>query len=108
MPSSGRRCPPEWRFKSDRLLEPPATTTAQVKPWRVPRLNELAVIGEAAAHLSDATCAMANEVPWKEIVGFRHVAVHAYFSVDWRIIHVTLKDDLPSFEAAVTPLLERI
>lgn len=71
-------------------------------------LQKLAVIGEAAARLSEATRAKSNSVPWKEIIGFRNFAVHAYFSVDWRIVHVTLKDDLPPLKAAVASLLKRL
>jgi len=68
-------------------------------------LQKLAVIGEAAARLSDATRARSVGMPWKEIVGFRNVAVHAYFSVDWRIVFVTVRDDLPLLKQAVTRML---
>jgi uncharacterized protein with HEPN domain len=71
-------------------------------------LQKLAIIGEAASRLAEDTRAQAVCIPWKEIVGFRNVAVHAYFSVDWRVVHVTLKDDLPPLKAAVTSLLERV
>lgn len=30
-----------------------------------------------------------------EIIGFRNIAVHAYFSVDWHIGFVTVTDELP-------------
>ena len=58
-------------------------------------LQKLSTIGEAAARLSDATRDGLPEIPWKEIIGFRNIAVHAYFSVDWRIVFVTVVDDLP-------------
>lgn len=63
------------------------------------------MIGEAAARLSAKTWARTPQVPWKEIVGFRNVAVHAYFSVDWRVVYVTAKDDLPGLQQAVRLLL---
>jgi uncharacterized protein with HEPN domain len=34
------------------------------------------------------------EIPWEEVIGFHNIAVHAYFSVDWRIVFVTVVDDL--------------
>lgn len=68
-------------------------------------LQKLSVIGEAAARLSAATWARAPQVPWKEIAGFRNVAVHAYFSVDWRVVYVTAMDDLPGLHEAVCLLL---
>jgi uncharacterized protein with HEPN domain len=64
-------------------------------------LQKLSIIGEAAARLSDTTRAGLPEIPWKEIIGFRNVAVHAYFSVDWRIVFVTVSDDLPEIKQAI-------
>ena len=68
-------------------------------------LQKLSVIGEAAARLSAETWARAPQVPWKEIVGFRNVAVHAYFSVDWRVVYITAMDDLPALQTSVRDLL---
>ncbi|OYY94177.1 MAG: hypothetical protein B7Y41_07570 [Hydrogenophilales bacterium 28-61-23] len=68
-------------------------------------LQKLATIGEAAARLSEETKRASQDVPWKEIIGFRNTAVHAYFSVDWRIVFVTAKDDLPALRFAVKRLL---
>lgn len=64
-------------------------------------LQKLSIIGEAAAKLSDATRDRLPEIPWKEIIGFRNIAVHAYFSVDWRIVFVTVADDLPMLKRFV-------
>ncbi len=68
-------------------------------------LQKLSVIGEAAARLSDEARANVPGVPWSEIIGVRNVAVHAYFSVDWRIVFVTLADDLPDLKSSVVSLL---
>lgn len=68
-------------------------------------LQKLSVIGEAAARLSADTWGRAPQVPWKEITGFRNIAVHAYFSVDWRVVYVTAMDDLPGLQEAVRLLL---
>lgn len=68
-------------------------------------LQKLSVIGEAAARLSPETKAGLPNIPWKEIIGFRNIAVHAYFSVDWRVVLVTVKDDLPVLRAALDRLI---
>jgi len=57
--------------------------------------------------LSEATRAQTPEVSWKEVIGFRNVAVHAYFSVDWRIVFVTVIDDLPLLKRSVAMQLDR-
>lgn len=66
------------------------------------------MIGEAAARLSEATRSSAPQLPWKEIIGFRNVAVHAYFSVDWRVVYVTVMDDLADLQQAVRLLLTMV
>ncbi len=68
-------------------------------------LQKLSVVGEAAGRLAEDTRARSTGVPWKEIIGFRNIAVHAYFSVDWRIVFVTVTDDLPLLKRCVTELL---
>jgi uncharacterized protein with HEPN domain len=84
----------EERFVADELIQSAV-------------LQKLSVIGEAAGRLSEATRAQAPEVSWKEIIGFRDVAVHAYFSVDWRIVFVTVNDDLPLLKRSVAMQLDR-
>lgn len=71
-------------------------------------LQKLSVIGEAAARLPEETRKRRPETPWKEIIGFRNVAVHAYFSVDWKIVHVTIRDDLPALKTVIEMLLDHL
>lgn len=68
-------------------------------------LQKLTVIGEASARISESTRALAPEVPWKEIVGFRNIIVHAYFSVDWQMVFISVQDDLPPLSIAVDRLM---
>jgi uncharacterized protein with HEPN domain len=84
----------EERFVADELIQSAV-------------LQKLSVIGEAAARLSEATRAQVPEVSWREIIGFRNVAVHAYFSVDWRIVFVTVNDDLPLLKRSVAVQVDR-
>jgi uncharacterized protein with HEPN domain len=46
-------------------------------------VQKLAIIGEAAAQVSEALRSRHPEVPWPQIVAFRNILVHAYFGVDW-------------------------
>lgn len=45
-------------------------------------LQKLIVIGEAAARLPKAFTDKHPGIPWPDIVGFRNIAVHAYFLAD--------------------------
>ena len=68
-------------------------------------LQKLSIIGEASARLGDETRSREPSVPWKEIIGFHNIAVHAYFSIDWRMVFVTVSDDLPRLREAICRLL---
>ena len=66
---------------------------------------QLIVIGEAAGRVSQALRARHPEVPWVDIVGFRNLAVHAYFAMDPHIIWVTARTDVPELAAAIAQIV---
>jgi uncharacterized protein with HEPN domain len=68
-------------------------------------LQKLIVIGEAAARLGPDFHAQHPDVPWADIVGFRNISVHAYFSVSWPIVWVTATQDVPALRALIAPIL---
>ena len=49
-------------------------------------VQKLAVIGEAAARVSEDLRSRHPEVPWPQIIAFRNILVHAYFGIDWDIV----------------------
>jgi uncharacterized protein with HEPN domain len=69
-------------------------------------LQKLIVIGEAAARLPRQFTHSHPEVPWVDIVGFRNIAVHEYFAVDWSIVWVTASEDVPVLRRAVARILD--
>ena len=68
-------------------------------------LQKLIVIGEAAAKLSNEFRERHLEVEWSDIVAFRNIAVHVYFSVDWSIVWVTASADVPVLRKIVAEIL---
>lgn len=68
-------------------------------------MHKLAVIGEAAAHLSEPVRLLRPDVEWKKIVGFRNVIVHAYFAADETIIWNAATVEVPELRKAVADLL---
>ena len=70
-------------------------------------LQKLIVIGEAAAKLSQEFRERHLEAEWSDIVAFRNIAVHAYFSVDWPIVWVTAIGDVPALRKIVADILIR-
>lgn len=57
-------------------------------------VRSLEVIGEAANQVSAATQAQLSSVPWTEVIGQRHIAIHHYRKLQmpriWRTVHEAL------------------
>ena len=64
-------------------------------------LQKLSVIGEAAARMSETGRQARPNVPWRDVVAFRNIAVHAYFAVDWGIVWYTATVDVVALRAAI-------
>ena len=64
-------------------------------------LHELGVIGEAAAHLSQAFRRAHSEIPWQQIVGMRNMLIHRYWDTAWGIVEEVLRNDLPLLKTAL-------
>ena len=69
-------------------------------------LQKLIVIGEAAAHLPDVFCLAHAEVPWLDVIGFRNIAVHEYFAIQWNIVWVAAMEDVPALYQQVERIVK--
>jgi uncharacterized protein with HEPN domain len=69
-------------------------------------LHKLTIIGEAAARLPSEFREQHPEIPWADIVAFRNIAVHAYFSVEWPIVWVAATEDTPELGRQIASILE--
>jgi uncharacterized protein with HEPN domain len=49
-------------------------------------LQKLIVIGEAAGRLSGEFRDRHPEIEWQDIIGFRNIAVHECFAINWVIV----------------------
>lgn len=70
-------------------------------------LQKLSIIGEAAARLSEAFKSSKPDVPWREIVAFRNIAVHAYFALDWEMVWRTATEDAPALRGTIAEILKQ-
>ncbi|HEY9721716.1 MAG TPA: HepT-like ribonuclease domain-containing protein [Oscillatoriaceae cyanobacterium] len=69
-------------------------------------LQKLMVIGEATARLSAELKDAHPEIPWRSIVGFRNIAVHAYFSVNWEIVWTAATVESPALAREIELIQE--
>ena len=64
-------------------------------------LRRLTIIGEAAACVSADFRAANPKIDWKNIIAFRHLVVHRYWSVDRNIVWQIALDDVPQLLEAL-------
>lgn len=60
------------------------------------------IIGEAAYKLTHDFKETHHELPWREIIGMRHLLVHGYFAVNEKILWDVITNDIPN----MIPILE--
>src|SRR5438874_265218 len=70
-------------------------------------LQKLCIVGEASARLPHGLKDLHPEVDWRRIVGFRNIAIHAYFSVDWGLVWAAATRHLPELRRVVADILRR-
>lgn len=61
------------------------------------------IIGEAAYKLTHEFTASNPELPWKEIIGMRHILVHGYFTITPEDLWDVIQNDVP----VMIPILEK-
>ena len=68
-------------------------------------LQKLGLLGEAAGHVSPEVRERHVEVPWARIRGFRNVAIHEYFAIEWSIVWEIASERLPELEKLLMDVL---
>lgn len=84
-------------------------TLEQLQEDRVRRealLWNVTVLGEAATSISSETKQRFPDVPWRNPARLRSRVVHAYWSVDYGILHATATDQLGRFVDQLRTVLE--
>ena len=70
-------------------------------------LQKLMIIGEAASRLPKEFSDRHPEIEWEDIIGFRNIAVHAYFAVEWSIVWVAATQEAPELKRKITDILAK-
>ena len=74
-----------------------------IQSWVV---RQLELIGEAVNAVPDDILERAENVPWNEIRGMRHVLIHDYFGVDLEVVWDTASTDVPAVGPQIAALLD--
>lgn len=70
-------------------------------------MHLLMVIGEATAILSDDLKSRYPVVDWSRVKGFRNVAIHQYFKIDWERVWFAASIEAPDLRHAVAEIARR-
>lgn len=71
-------------------------------------VRNLEIIGEASRQLPEGTRLRFPQVPWSRMIGFRNVAIHAYFAVDWQSVWESRPLHLPGLREQVARILQEL
>jgi uncharacterized protein with HEPN domain len=69
-------------------------------------LQKLTVIGEAATRLPKEFITRFPDIPWIDIIGFRNIAVHEYFSIRWDIVWVAATEEVTVLREQAEKILQ--
>jgi len=64
------------------------------------------IIGEAAGRVSPEIRDRAPDIPWRSMSGFRNLAVHAYFEIEWSIVWEIATVSIATLRGQITALLK--
>jgi len=70
-------------------------------------MRNLQILAEYTQRLSDSLKELHPEVDWRNISGFRNVAVHEYLSIDVKRIWDIVEQDLPVLQERIEEIIER-
>ena len=62
-------------------------------------------IGELVKNLTADFRISHNNVPWKDISGFRDVAAHKYKTLDMKLVYNSVKIDVPELQSEIINIL---
>ena len=67
--------------------------------------RNIEIIGEAANHISEAFREAHSEIPWKSIIGQRHLLIHEYGEIKHERVWVVATKRIPELIALLEPLV---
>ncbi len=68
-------------------------------------MRNFEIIGEAVSHLPNEIKALYHDIELAEIVGFRNVLAHGYFTIKLEIVWSAIEEGLPGLERQTKVIL---
>jgi uncharacterized protein with HEPN domain len=69
---------------------------------------QVQIVGEAIYKLSENFRKKHPQVPWRAVIGMRHILVHDYFDVEWEILWRVLQTRIEPLRADIEAILKEM
>ena len=66
------------------------------------------VIGEATKKIPDELRADYPDIPWRDMAGMRDKVIHGYFVVDYKMVWLTVKEDIPQMMPKIKKVIDEL
>ncbi|MEK6984136.1 MAG: DUF86 domain-containing protein [Nanoarchaeota archaeon] len=67
-------------------------------------VRNIEIIGEAAKNISDNLKKEYGNIPWKKLAGIRDRLIHNYFGVNYDIVWIIAKEELPEILSQINKI----
>lgn len=71
-------------------------------------IRKFEIIGVASKNIPEEIKEKFNQIPWREIAGFRDKLIHFYFGVDYELVWSTIKNRLPIVKNYILEILNEL
>lgn len=75
---------------------------------RFATIKQIEIIGEACTKITTDIKDNYSEVPWYQIIGFRHLSIHEYHNVSMHIVWDIAVNNLPTLKRQMQEILKQL
>jgi uncharacterized protein with HEPN domain len=75
---------------------------------RFATIKQIEIVGEACTKITPEIKLSHPEIPWREIIGFRHISVHDYHNVSLHVVWDIAVNNLPELKEQMMKLLQEL
>lgn len=75
---------------------------------RFASVKQIEIIGEAVVHISKATKEKYPQIAWSHIETMRHILVHEYYGMDFKVVWQSIKEDIPGLKTEIEKINKEV
>jgi uncharacterized protein with HEPN domain len=75
---------------------------------RFATIKQIEIVGEACNKITDDTKLSFQDVPWREIIGFRNISIHEYHNVSFHIVWEIAVEEFPPLKKQFEEILKTL